>query len=93
MPATRVDDPHPDPLPGGEGVTTRKGDPHPSSLPAGEGPASRAALFNWPFIFERPGWRRGRGPSLRVEEGEAFLIVLDFRELIPPVHVDGPFQA
>ena len=38
-------------------------------------PSSRVALFNWPLIFERRRWWRGRGPSLfspGVEEGEAF---------------------
>ena len=28
-----------------------------------------------------------------MEEGEAFLIVLDFREVIPPVNLDGPFET
>lgn len=28
-----------------------------------------------------------------MEEGEAFLIVLDFREVVPPVHVNGSFHA
>ena len=38
-------------------------------------------------------WRRGRGPGLCVEAGEAFLIVLDFRKVIPPVNLDGPFET
>lgn len=39
---------------------------------------------------------RGGGPSLFpscLEKGEALLIVLDFREVVPPVNMDGPFET